>query len=54
MPSGDISIRTVKPSGKPVRMSDTGGLYLEIAPSGGKDVGADTVSPGARRPDARS
>ena len=45
MPLGDTSIRT----GKALRMFDSVGLYLEIAPSDGKDVDADTVSPGARR-----
>lgn len=32
----DKAIRTAKPSSKPVRLFDGGGLYLEIAPSGGK------------------
>lgn len=32
----DTAIRQAKPAAKPVRMFDTGGLYLEIAPSGGK------------------
>ena len=36
MPLSDTSIRTVKPSDKPVRLFDGGGLYLEVAPSGGK------------------
>jgi len=49
MPPGDTPIHTVKPSGKPLRTFDSGGPYLEIALSGGKDVGADPVSPGARR-----
>lgn len=36
MPLSDTAIRQAKPAAKPVRMFDTGGLYLEIAPSGGK------------------
>jgi integrase len=32
----DTAIRTAKPSGKPYRLFDSGGLYLEVAPSGGK------------------
>jgi integrase len=36
MPLTDTAIRNAKPGDKPVRMYDAGGLYLEIAPSGGK------------------
>lgn len=36
MPLTDTAIRNTKPSDKPVRMFDGGGLYLEVAPSGGK------------------
>lgn len=36
MPLTDIAIRNAKPSAKPVRMFDGGGLYLEVAPNGGK------------------
>lgn len=36
MPLSDIAIRTAKAASKPVRMYDTGGLYLEISPAGGK------------------
>lgn len=36
MPLTDISIRKAKPSDKPIKLSDEKGLYLEIAPSGGK------------------
>lgn len=36
MPLSDTAIRSAKPSDKPVRMFDGGGLYLEISPSGGK------------------
>lgn len=36
MPLTDATIRTAKPSTKPVRMFDGGGLYLEISPAGGK------------------
>lgn len=36
MPLTDILIRRARPSGKTQRLFDAGGLYLEIAPSGGK------------------
>ncbi len=36
MPLTDAQIRNAKPSDKPIRLFDGGGLYLEIAPSGGK------------------
>lgn len=36
MALSDLAIRTAKPGTKPVRLSDSGGLYLEVAPSGGK------------------
>ena len=36
MPLTDTQIRMVRPGEKPVRMFDGGGLYLEVAPSGGK------------------
>lgn len=36
MPLTDTAIRTAKPSTKPVRMFDAGGLYLEVSPAGGK------------------
>ncbi len=36
MPLSDTAIRKAKPADKPVRLFDGGGLYLEIAPSGGK------------------
>ncbi|MCA8007251.1 MULTISPECIES: tyrosine-type recombinase/integrase [Burkholderia cepacia complex] len=36
MPLTDTAIRNAKPADKPVRLFDGGGLYLEIAPSGGK------------------
>ena len=32
----DINIRRAKPSEKPYRMYDSGGLYIEIQPTGGK------------------
>jgi integrase len=32
----DATIRSAKPSDKPIRLFDGGGLYLEVAPSGGK------------------
>lgn len=36
MALSDTSIRNAKPGAKPVRLFDGGGLYLEVAPSGGK------------------
>jgi integrase len=36
MALSDLTIRTAKPGAKPIRLSDSGGLYLELAPSGGK------------------
>lgn len=36
MPLTDVLIKTAKPGPKPVRLFDGGGLYLEVAPSGGK------------------
>ena len=32
----DIAIKGAKPKDKPYKLSDGGGLYLEVAPSGGK------------------
>jgi integrase len=36
MPLTDRAIRNAKAADKPLRMFDSGGMYLEIAPSGGK------------------
>lgn len=36
MPLTDTEIRRTKPQSKPIRLFDGGGLYLEVAPSGGK------------------
>lgn len=36
MPLTDTAIRNAKPSDKPIRLFDGGGLYLEVSPSGGK------------------
>ena len=36
MPLTDTAVRNAKPQSKPVRLFDGGGLYLEVAPSGGK------------------
>lgn len=36
MPLTDTAIRSAKPAVKPVRLFDSAGLYLEVAPSGGK------------------
>jgi integrase len=32
----DIAVRTAKPRAKSYKLSDSGGMYLEVAPSGGK------------------
>lgn len=36
MPLTDTAIRKAKPAEKPHRMADSGGLYLEVSPAGGK------------------
>jgi integrase len=36
MPLTDTAIRTAKPSVKPQRLFDGGGMYLEVSPAGGK------------------
>lgn len=36
MALSDLAIRNAKPEAKPTRLSDSGGLYLEVSPSGGK------------------
>lgn len=36
MPLTDTAIRAAKPGSKPIKLSDEKGLYLEVAPSGGK------------------
>jgi len=36
MALSDLTIKTAKQGTKPIRLSDSGGLYLEVAPSGGK------------------
>src|SRR5262249_7584558 len=36
MPLNDVLVRNAKPHKKTVRLFDGGGLYLEVAPSGGK------------------
>jgi integrase len=36
MPLTDTAIRNAKPRSKPYRMFDSGGLYLEVTPSGGR------------------
>src|SRR5262245_23325423 len=36
MPLTDISIRAAKPKDKIYKLSDSGGLYLEVNPSGGR------------------
>lgn len=36
MPLTDAAIKNTRPSFKPVRLFDGGGLYLEVSPAGGK------------------
>lgn len=36
VPLSDRTVKTAKPSSKPVRLWDSGGLYLEVSPAGGK------------------
>lgn len=36
MALSDVAVRNAKPGEKPIRMFDGGGLYLEVAPTGGK------------------
>lgn len=36
MPLTDTAIRNAKPSEKPIRLFDGGGLYIEVSPAGGK------------------
>ena len=36
MPLTDAKIRTTRPEAKPIKLTDGGGLYLEVRPSGGK------------------
>ena len=36
MPLSDTAIRNAKSGEKPIRLFDSGGLYLEVAPTGGK------------------
>lgn len=36
MPLTDVMIRNAKPTAKSFKLYDSGGLYLEISPSGGK------------------
>jgi len=36
MPLTDTAIKAAKPGSKPLRLFDSGGLYLELAPSGGR------------------
>lgn len=36
MPLTDVAVRNAKPIDKPVRLYDSGGLYLEVSPAGGK------------------
>ena len=36
MPLTDAKIRNPKPSDKPIKLTDGGGLYLEVRPTGAK------------------
>ena len=36
MPLTDTAIRAIKPTAKAIKLFDGGGLYLEVAPSGGR------------------
>nr|UKE85264.1 Arm DNA-binding domain-containing protein [Pectobacterium sp. PL152] len=36
MPLTDAKIRSTKPTNKPIKLADGGGLYLEVRPSGSK------------------
>ncbi len=36
MPLSDTAVRKLKPAEKPLRVFDSGGLYIEVAPEGGK------------------
>jgi integrase len=36
MPLTDVTVRTAKPRDKTYKLSDSGGLYLEVTPAGGK------------------
>ena len=36
MPLSAVAIRNAKPGTKPRRLYDSGGLYLEVAPAGGR------------------
>ncbi|HKE42713.1 MAG TPA: integrase arm-type DNA-binding domain-containing protein [Casimicrobiaceae bacterium] len=36
MPLTDVKVRNAKPTARPQRLWDSGGLYLEVSPSGGK------------------
>jgi len=36
MPLSDTAIRAAKSADKPRRLFDSGGLYLEVSPAGGK------------------
>ena len=36
MPLTDVKIRQARPAGKPLKLADTAGLYLEVKPTGSK------------------
>ncbi|NKJ47188.1 integrase [Burkholderia sp. SG-MS1] len=36
MPLTDVAVRSAKPADKPIRLFDADGLYVEVAPAGGK------------------
>ena len=47
MPLTDTTIRNAKPGAKPVRLYDSGGLYLEVSPL--RQVVAPQVLPSVAR-----
>jgi len=54
MPLTDTAIRTRKPGPKPIRMSDGGGLYLLLQPSGGRWWRWDYRRPVTGKPNTQS
>ena len=50
MPLSDTAVRNAKPADKPVKLADEKGLYLLVAPSGGKWWRLDYRFDGKRKP----
>jgi hypothetical protein len=44
MPLTDVVIRNAKPTSRAFKLYDSGGLYLEVSPSGGKWRRQNTAS----------